>query len=54
MAGTAAASGMGKGGGVFLASGANVTINDTHIAGNTASTADNDVSGTLSVSPGQE
>jgi hypothetical protein len=43
IAGTIGANGMGEGGGVFRASGANVTINNTQIAGNSASTSGSDV-----------
>jgi hypothetical protein len=45
MAGTAGVAGMGLGGGVFRSPGANVTIKDTQIADNGASTGGSDVFG---------
>jgi hypothetical protein len=40
---------VGIGGGLDLVSGGKVTIDDTTISGNNATTSDNDVSGTFSV-----
>ncbi len=48
-AGVAGVAGVGIGGGLDLLPGGTVTIDNTNITGNTASTSDNDVSGTFSV-----
>jgi hypothetical protein len=42
IAGATGASGMGLGGGIFRSPGAHVTINDTNITANSASTAGSD------------
>src|SRR5262249_1166900 len=46
--GAAGGAGMGRGGGIHLVPGGKVTIDDTRVTGNNASTGNNDVSGTFS------